>query len=117
MNLVNWTEILPPSASVSYSSLTIPDVERDALNRDIAEIRLSSGFVIDVEWREDDKQYVVNLFRDEYENFIVRLRCDSVSDVIEEVKTLAYEYESDRIESASSYKTYLHSYEHPQQYA
>ena len=102
MNLVNWSEILPPSASVSYSSLTIPDVERDALNRDIAEIKLPSGIVIDVEWREDDKNYIVTLFRDVYEDMIVQSPCDSVSDVIEVVKTLAYEYESGRIESASS---------------
>ena len=102
MNLVNWTEILPPSASISYSSLAISDVERDALNRDIAEIKLPSGIVIDVEWREEAKKYVVTLFRDEYEDFIVQLRCDSVSDVIEAVKTLAYEYESGRIESVSN---------------
>ena len=103
MNLVNWTEILPPSASVSYSSLAIPDVERDALNRDIAEIKLPSGIVIDVEWCEDDKNYVVTLFRDDYEDMIVQSPCDSVSDVVETVKTLAYEYEyeSGRIESAS----------------
>ena len=101
MNLIDWTVILPSSVSVSYSSLTIPDVERDALNIDIADIRLPSGFLIDVEWREDEKKYVVTLFRDEYEDFIVQLRCDSVSDVIEEVKALAYEYESGRIQTAS----------------
>ncbi len=102
MNLVNWMDFLPPSASVSYSSLAIPDVERDALNRDIAEIKLPSGIVLDVEWCEDDKNYVVTLFRGEYEDMIVQTPCDSVSDVIEVVKSLAYEYKSGRIESASS---------------
>ena len=75
------------------------------MDRDIAEIKLPSGIVIDVEWCEDDKKYIVTLFRYEYEDMIVQTPCDSVSDVIEEVKNLAYEfeyeYESGRIESTA----------------
>ena len=87
--LVDWSKILPSSATVMYSSLEDPDVERDALNRDVAAIRMESGIFVDVEWNDEHGMYVVTAFTEEYEKPIEQLRCKRVNEVIEEVKRLS----------------------------
>lgn len=104
MSIIDWSAILPSTASVTFSSLAIPD-SRDSFTRDVAEIRLPRNLVIDVEWCEDDRKYFVTLFREDYDDIIVQVPCDSPSEVVEMVKTLAEQHSEGSILTSSSYET------------
>jgi hypothetical protein len=106
MNLVNWSNFLPDCASVTFSSLAIPDVERSGLNRDIAEIALPAGRFIDVEWCDDNGQYRITPFQDVFECELYAISCDTPSEVVEWVKYLAEDYSNPSVfASATSSET------------
>jgi hypothetical protein len=92
MTLVNWSTLLPPQATVTFSALRIPD-HRDSLDDDIAEI-VVDGWYIDVEWNDSKKQYYVTMFRNEIRSFRARIACATPHDVIEAVQALIVELRS-----------------------
>jgi hypothetical protein len=87
MALVDWEPIIPPAATVSFSSLAIPE-ERDSIDDDVAQILLEDGAVIDVEWDDDSGVYRVTMFRGEYENQLGQMECSSPSEVVDSVRSL-----------------------------
>lgn len=91
MPLVNWKPILPPGATVSFSSLSVPD-ERDSIDDDVAQIVLSDGTVIDVEWDDDACVYRVTMFQGEYENQLGQIECSLAADVLEAVRSLVVQH-------------------------
>lgn len=89
MTVIEWDQMLPEGATVIFSSLTIPDCDRDELDRDVAEIHLLSGLVIDVEWLIDEEEYLVTLYRDDIESPMTETLCKTASDVVRTVIRLA----------------------------
>ena len=89
MRLVDWCRFLPYGTHVEYSTLRIPD-KRHPLNRDVAEIRLASGDIIDIEWLHRDHIYIVSLYDQSYDGDIVdSAECADVNEVISHVKRFA----------------------------
>ena len=89
MYLINWADHLPHDAGVfvAFSSLSFPD-ERDEFQRDVAEIRLPEGRVIDVEWDDAHRKYIVTLYQDDFDNKLREIECDDPTDVVERVAEL-----------------------------
>jgi hypothetical protein len=86
MPLVDWSNVLPAGALVTFSSLRVPD-QRDSLDDDIAEITFD-GWFIDVEWVDREKRYYVTMFRGEFENYRSRIPCKTPHEVLETVRGL-----------------------------
>lgn len=95
MKLVDWSQVVPNTRiRVLYSTLSVPDVERSRLNKEVAQLEIPSGWFIDVEWCEDDEVYVVTLFKDEFEDYLVQPSCSSPSEVIETIVDLVHQRSS-----------------------
>jgi len=96
MPLVDWSKFIPADAKVLYSTL---DTTGQPEDKDIAAIKLSDGFVIDIEWRHQTKMYVVSEYRvRQNEDFRIKrhlLRCwaSSARRVCQIVKTWSHKDE------------------------
>jgi hypothetical protein len=91
---VDWAPILAGRGTVDFSSLEIPEA-RDEFERDVAQIRLRGGSIIDIGWDFDKAKYVITVFRDTFENPSNEVECSTASDVVEWVKRLIDEDEAD----------------------
>ena len=89
---VKWEDILSSGTKVYFSTLAIPDIKRSSLNREVTSLQLASGLFVDIEWNDDEQKYVVTLYRDNYEDWIVQPCCDNPSDVLQTVKTIEDQY-------------------------
>jgi hypothetical protein len=100
---VDWTAILDGRGTVDFSSLEIPE-ERDEFERDVAQLRLRGGSIIDIGWDFDAAKYVVTVYRDTFENPSAEVECLTASDVVETVRRLIDDLDSP-LHSASSRQT------------
>lgn len=100
MTHVDWTEILAGRGVVDFSSLEIPE-HRDEIERNVVQIRVHGRFVIDVAWIDEDRKYVATLFQDTYENTLAELECSTPSEVVEAVRQLIDQSESNLQSGAS----------------
>jgi len=107
---VDWTAILDGRGTVDFSSLEIPE-ERDEFERDVAQLRLRGGSIIDIGWNFDAAKYVVTVYRDTFENPSAEVECSTASDVVEWVRRLIDEADSP-IHSASPRNTRVERYEY-----
>lgn len=89
--LVDW-ESVAPKATVVFSSLAIPDCPRCSLNADVAELRLASGLTIDIEKPSEHRPYIVTLYRNDIEEFMLQCGITTSEDVVTLVKWLVEEY-------------------------
>lgn len=88
---VAWN--LPENVTVIYSSLLIPDCERDDLNRDVAAFRIGGSLNLDVEWDTTEFQYIITLFKDDIESPVIpEIVLRGAQDVKETVENLARKY-------------------------
>lgn len=69
MAKVTWN--LPDDVTVIYSSLTIPDCERDELNREVAAFRIGDSLNLDVEWDTESSCYIITLFTEDIESPLI----------------------------------------------
>jgi hypothetical protein len=91
MTEVTWN--LPDGVAVIYSSLMIPDCERDDLNREVAAFRVGGSLHLDVEWDTTESQYVITLFKDDIESpKIPEIVLRGAQNVKETVENLARQY-------------------------
>jgi hypothetical protein len=97
--IVNWTSILANKGTIDFSSLEIPE-DRDEFERDVAQITLRSGSIIDIGWNFETRQYIVTLFSDAFESPIAEIECSTASDVVETVRQLVDD--SDRLAHSAS---------------
>jgi hypothetical protein len=83
-NLINLRNILPSQARVIFSSLHSAE-ERSEIDNAVAAIGLPGGRVIDVQWNDDKKKYVIGLFSDEYRRHDANedVEVDAPSEVIQ----------------------------------
>jgi len=100
---VDWTPILAGRGTVDYSSLEIPE-ERDDFERDVAQLRLRGGSIVDIGWDVEAAKYVVTVYRDTFENPSAEVECSTASDVLETVRRLIDDLDSP-LRSASSRQT------------
>lgn len=88
---VAWN--LPDDVTVVYSSLMIPDCERDELNREIAAFRMGDGLNLDVEWDSESSRYIITLFKEDIESpLIPEISVQEPREVKEMVEQLAVKY-------------------------
>jgi hypothetical protein len=102
MSLIDWKVVLDDhDLSVTFSSLEIPEV-RDAFEKNVAEIRLPRGYVIDVAWQPESHCYVISVFPVEGDAILNEVECASPYEVVEQVKRLKSIYSRDLIPRSSS---------------
>ena len=88
---VTWN--LPPDVTVIYSSLMIPDCDRDDLNRDVAAFRIGDSLNLDVEWDLESSRYAITLFTDDIECPVIpALYRSSPTEVKELIEQLLEKY-------------------------
>ena len=85
MTLVDWEAILSDHASVTFSSLSY-DRQPNRLDRDIAQIRLEGGYIIDIKWDGTRQEYMVSLYKGDFENPENEVVSKTPGDVIDTVK-------------------------------
>lgn len=91
MTEVTWN--LPDDVTVVYSSLMIPDCERDELNRDVAAFRIGDSLNLDVEWGAESSRYIITLFKEDIESpLIPEISVQEPREVKEMVEQLAVKY-------------------------
>jgi hypothetical protein len=87
MTLIDWNQIFGDRVDVDFSSLEIPDV-RDEFDRNVAQLRVGDAYILDIAWNNEEREYVITLFRDAFENPISQECCANPSDVIQRVSAI-----------------------------
>lgn len=91
----DWHFELPRGSEVIFDGLTTHGFVDTC--RDVSAVRLPSGWVIDVEWREELREYRVSLVRGSWRRGDAvekTARAAGVAEVIEQVLAWAREYQA-----------------------
>jgi hypothetical protein len=91
MSTINWNDILPAKkVRVLFSYLRFPNDLRTEIDRSVAAIKLNDGKVIEVEWIDDKRQYLITVYSKSFRQALQQFSVSSPSDVVESVKNLVY---------------------------
>ncbi len=88
MSRVNWTNILRDQAHVIFSSLEFPREERTEIDRSVAAIRLNDGSVIDIEWIDEERSYLISLYSQGFHSLLGHFSVRTPSEVVQYVRLL-----------------------------
>ena len=85
----------------------IDDPEHEYELGDVLEVKLPTGFTIDVGWDEDfpEKPFRIVVYREYFGDRIVDFRVREVADVVREVELLAHQHSQQCVATACSQTT------------
>lgn len=97
IRVVNWYDHLPTTTKVSFSNLCIPDIRKSSLERNVAELILPNGVVVDIEWSLENNNYILTFFIDNFEEPLMTGYSDTPEIVINTIKEYWNSYGSPEI--------------------